>query len=340
MSIDLEQFSQIINGYEKENPAVILLQRSPDPDAMGSAAGMKLLLEKKFELDAKIYYFGEISHPQNKSMKNVLHISMEEGGDLDTEEIGPIIVVDADLIGTGFKKIKKIQQVDIRIDHHATDRNGAFYTDVRPVGACCSIVWDYLRTFGINIEENEEVATALVIGIETDTLHFTSGTTTDLDYEAYRHLLPHIDRAALAKVNRFTLPKIQFDKEKMALENLQINNSIATSFIGEINEHNRDIISTIADRFSRMETVSTVVIMGVIENHLVASVRSEDTRHDVHTLCTKAFGKDFSGAKEGSGGARVPLGVGFDLLEGEFKQEAIEKAIEGFRVKILEALGE
>lgn len=331
--IDIDSFTETIENIP-EGLIAILLHRSPDPDAMSCATAMKMILREKFEREAEIYHFGEVSHPQNKAMKNVLHIVTKEGSDLDNP--AGTIVLDADIASTGFK----LEQADVRIDHHLSDKNGATYTDVRSVGACSSIMWDYIRELEIDLSEHKEIATALLIGIDTDTINFTYGNTTDLDYEAYRHLLPHIDRTALAKVKCFILPKIQYEKEKIAYENLELQGPIATSFIGEINEHNRDIIPTIADRFSRMEAVSTVIIMGVVGNHLIASVRSKDTRHDVATLCVKAFGKGFSGAKEGSGGARVPLGVGFDLLEGEFKQEAIKKAIEGFRIRILEALGE
>lgn len=331
--IDIDSFTETIKNIP-EGLIAILLHRHPDPDAMSCAAAMKMILREKFEREAEIYHFGEVSHPQNKAMKNVLHIVMKEGSELDNP--AGVVVLDTEAAKTGFD----LGTIDIRIDHHLSDKNGATYTDVRSVGACSSILWDYIKEFEIDLSEHKEIATALLIGIDTDTIGFTYGNTADLDYEAYRHLLPHVDRIALAKVKCFTLPKIQYEKEKIAYENLELQGPIATSFIGEVNEHNRDIIPSVADRFSRMEAVSTVIVMGVVENHLIASVRSEDTRHDVAALCTKAFGKGFSGAKEGSGGARVPLGVGFVLLEGEFKQEAIKKAVEGFRTRILEALGE
>ena len=332
MAINKEKLKDVIDQIE-EGTIAILLHRTPDSDAMGSGIGWKLLLSEVFERSSEIYYHGQISHPQNKAMKNVLHIPVKESSELDSP-VG-VVLVDSVMANSGFDL-----EADIRIDHHCKDKNGATYCDIRPVGSCCSIVWSYLKEYEINLEEHSEVATALVLGIETDTQGFTTSNTTDLDYEAYGHLLPYINKADLAKVKRFTLPKIQYEKEKIAYENLEIQGSIATSFIGEVNEHNRDVIPQIADKFSRMEAVSTVVVLGVIDNYLVASVRSEDIRHDVATLCTKAFGKDFSGAKEGSGGARVPLGIGFDLMEPEFKTQAIEEAIKGFRTRILEALGE
>lgn len=339
MTIQKESMDKVFRDLDGE--VAILLQRSPDPDAMGSAAGFKLLLDKVYGLDAKVYHYGEISHPQNKSMKNVLRISLADGSKLDTESTGIFVVLDTDLSSTGFKKSKKIKRAQVRIDHHTMDRDAApDILDVRQTGSCAAIIWDYLKEYEIDLTEHADVATALVLGIETDTLHFTSSNTSELDYEAYRHLLPLVDKIALAKLNKFTLPKMQFETEVKAFNNLTLAGSIATSYVGELTEHSRDLIPTIADRFARMETVSTVVIMGIVDNHLIASVRSDDSRHDVTALCAEAFGEEFSGAKEGSGGARVPLGVGFGLLEGDLKEQALEKMIEGFHTNILKALGE
>jgi len=49
---------------------------NPDPDAIGSAMGIQLIL-KDAGLDSVVCYSGEVSHPQNKTILNVLDISMD-----------------------------------------------------------------------------------------------------------------------------------------------------------------------------------------------------------------------------------------------------------------------
>lgn len=347
MTIHKDQFSSIFNScINKRNEDVehksvaILVQHSPDPDCLGAAAGMAILLKEVYDLQSEIFHYGEISHPQNKSMKNILHISLKDGSDFKINNHCATIVLDTDLTSTGFKS-GSFKAADVRIDHHSMDRDDdTKYKDIRTVGSTCAIIWQYLKEFGVDISKHPDTATAMVLGIKTDTLDFTSVNTSELDMEAYRDLLPHVNKQALAKVNKFPLPKQVFEAERIAFEQKQIKGTVLTSFIGDISAHDRDIIATIADRFARMEGINTVVIMAVVENNLHASIRSDDSRVEVAELCRKVFGKDFSGAKEGSGGARVPLGKAFELItSSETKDDVMKEMVKNISEKVFDTLG-
>lgn len=331
-----------LNEADLGKPVAILLQHSPDPDCLGAARGFAVLLQEVYGLSSKIYHYGEVSHPQNRSMINVLHIELFNGDDFNLEEHSRTVVLDTDLSSTGFNK-RGLQSVDVRIDHHSMDRDeDPQLKDVRlTVGSTCSIVWQYLKEFGVDLKEHADVATALVLGIKTDTMDFTSTNTSELDMEAFRNLLPFVDKVALAKLTKYMLPKIQFETESKAFAAKEIRETVLISSIGETNEHNRDIISTIADRFARMDGISTVVILGVIDAHLVASVRSEDTRINLSKFVSEVFGKKFSGAKEGAGGARVPLGPAFELITNqEVKDKVMDEIVTSVKEKIFQFLGD
>ena len=340
-SVDKEKMNEIFSGLDRDSVVGILMHPSPDPDCLGSAAGMSVLIKEIYGLNSKIFHFGEVSHPQNKSLKNVLHIMLEDGNDFDPKNCAATILVDTDLQSSGFKS-ETFTKVDVRLDHHAMDRNnGSNLTDVRPIGATCSIVWDYLKEFGVSLEEHSDAATAMVIGIKTDTLDFTSSNTSKLDMEAFRGLLPFVDKISLAKVTKYPLPKMVFEIEAKAYKNKEIINTTLVSFVGDVTAHNRDIIPTIADRFSRMDGISTAVILGVIDNHVIASVRSDDARVDVNDLCVNTFGKSHAGGKEGSGGARFPLGAAYELLgDKEIKEKVKEEVVSQLKLRIFEELGE
>jgi nanoRNase/pAp phosphatase (c-di-AMP/oligoRNAs hydrolase) len=327
---------------ELAKPVAILLQHSPDPDCLGAARGFATLLQTVYGLTSKIYHYGEVSHPQNKSMINVLHIELYNGDDFNLEDHCRTVVLDTDLSSTGFNK-RGLQSVDVRIDHHSMDRDeDPQLKDIRPtVGSTCAIVWHYLKEFGVDLSEHADVATALVLGIKTDTMDFTSTNTSELDMEAFRNLLSYVDKIALAKLTKYMLPKNQFEIESKAFAAKEIRETVLISFIGETSEHNRDIISTIADRFARMDGMSTVVILGVIDAHLVASVRSEDTRINLSKFVSEVFGKKFSGAKEGAGGARVPLGAAFEFITNtEVKEKVMEEIVTSVKEKIFQFLGD
>lgn len=336
---DKEKFEAIFRPLKKNTSVAILLQRSPDPDALGAAAGFVVLLKEVFKLKAKIYHFGEISHPQNKSMKNVLHIPLYDGEQFDPSEHSANAVLDTDFHSSGFKT--EGVACAVRIDHHQMELEDCEYEDVRPVGATCSIVWEYLQEYEIDLKEYADAATALLLGIKTDTLDFTSSNTSELDMIAYRSLLSCVNRDSLSKVNSFPLPKLVFETEAQAFKDKKIRNTTLVSFVGECSAQHRDIIPTIADRFSRMEGISTVVIMGIIDSCLIASVRSTDSRVDVYDLCALVFGKEYGGAKEGSGGARVPLGPVLQYIQDkDIKDKVMDDIVENFSNKIFENLGE
>ena len=341
MTVDKDKLNNIFILDKTDKHVAILIQNPPDPDCLGAAAAFKLLLSHVYELETKIYHFGEVSHPQNKSMVNVLQIDLVSGEEIKPDSICKTVVLDTDLMATGFRN-KDITKVDVRIDHHNMDRDEPpELKDIRPVGSTCSIVWEYLKAFEVPIQDHPLVATALILGIKTDTLDFTSSTTSDLDMSAFHDLIQYVDRAALAKVTNFPLPKSQFEVEVKAFESRHTHEGVLLSFIGEITEHNRDMISTIADRFARMDTISTVVIMAVVNNYLVASVRSQDSRVSVSKLCSEVFGKKYSGAKEGSGGAKIPLGTAFELTECKSTRDAVMgEIVSSIKHKVFESLGE
>lgn len=342
MKKNIEIMNTIFTSAIKDRPVAILIHSYPDPDCMGAASGLAIILKQKYDLDCKIYHFGEISHPQNKSMKNVLHIPLENGNDFNPEKVSSVVVLDTDVLTAGFKD--KAPKIDIRIDHHRLDRECELtLKDVRNVGATCSIVWDYLRAFGIDMKDHSDAATAMVLGILTDTLDFTSQNTSDLDVEAFRSLIPHANKELLSKVIKYSLPKILFKVEIDAFNAKEIKNSTLVTFVGEQSAHNRDIIATISDRFVRMVGVNTVFILGIVENELYVSVRSSDSRVDVGEVCAKVFGKEFSGAKEGggSGGARVPLKNTFEFITDlTVREKVIEEVFATFKTRIFSTLGE
>lgn len=340
MCFDKESLDQIFTSLPEDKHVAILVQQSPDPDCLGAAAGFATLLEKVYGLESKIYHKGEVSHPQNKSIKNVLHIALQDGNELNLEDVSATVVLDTDLTSTGFKS-DSLQSVDVRIDHHSMDREEVpLLNDVRAVGSTCAIVWEYLNKFEVDLKDYPNVATAMILGIKTDTLDFTSSNTSLLDMEAYRALLPNVDKVALARVTNFPLPEEVFELEGAAYNRKVKKGTILTSFIGEITAHSRDIISTIADRFSRMAGTNTVVIIAIIDNHLQASIRSDDARVDVGDICSKVFGKEHSGAKEGAGGARLPLNALEYINDKDIRSKVLNEIVLTFQNKIFSVLGE
>lgn len=340
-----EKMDNIFGKLPKNAQVAVLMQPSPDPDCLGAAAGFSLLLKETYGVQTYWAHQGEISHPQNRSMINILrlgtHTHKLSAEDFAKKEFAVVVVLDTDLTNTGYKNDKLVKP-NVRIDHHDLTRDEeADLNDVRTIGATCSIVWEYLKSFDIPIKEHADIATALVLGIKTDTADFSSDNTTDLDFEAFRALIPHVDKDALAKINKYPIPKAVFEAEAEALKSMVEKGSVLVSSVGTVSAHKRDMIPIIADRFIRLDNINTVVILGIVDNCLEASVRSTDSRHNVTELCAEVFGEKYGGGKEGSGGAKIPLGLAASMVKSEDARKNMEHEIaNNIANRVFDSLGE
>ena len=68
-----EAILEIIKNLDGSKVAIWI--SSPDPDALGSAMGLQWLLSKN-NITSDIWFKGLISHAQNKTMVNILNITL------------------------------------------------------------------------------------------------------------------------------------------------------------------------------------------------------------------------------------------------------------------------
>jgi nanoRNase/pAp phosphatase (c-di-AMP/oligoRNAs hydrolase) len=322
-----------LSAMKRGDKVAIFLQDNPDPDAIGSALGLSWLIKKiNSGLITNIYYGGEVSHPQNRTLVNLLNIQMKRvDGQKDYEEYELKILVD--VASAGKKNLQSVMvQPDIIIDHHEDNPEGDYILkDIRVIGATATIICDYIRASGFDldseVEEDTNVATALLFAIENDTCNLVSENTRQLDADCFLYLLNRVDINILTNVRDYPIPRYFFELEGIANKNKQIVGSVLVTGLEYLKKERRDSLPYIADKFLRMEGIETVVAFGIIEDHLVASLRTTNKSISLNNICHSIFGEAYSGAKTGSGGARVPLGI-----------IAPNKATENVRNMVWEAL--
>jgi len=309
-----EVFSESVSSLERGDKVAIFTQDNPDPDAIGSAFGLAWLIKKLSGASSVIYYGGEISHPQNRTMVNLLNIHMRRvSKERDYSEYKLRIFVDVASAGQ-----KNLQDADLRpdiiIDHHEDNPEGDFLLkDIRVVGATATIVCDYVRQLGLElnpeIEDDANVATGLAFAIENDTANLVTENTRPLDIDCFTYLLPRVNINMLINIRDYPIPRYFFELEEIANKNKQIVGSVLVTGLEYLKADRRDSLPYIADKFLRMEGIETVVVFGIIEDYLVASLRTTNKSISLNSICHSIFGENFSGAKTRSGGARVPLGI-------------------------------
>jgi len=316
-----------INWSEIENnekPINIIIHNYPDPDAISSAMGVMQILKIYGHSGGNIYYTGEISHPQNKTMITLLGI----GANLINFNEEPIkycdiIVVDANGLGEGTNQLQinpiehKLNIIAV-IDHHKGKHPIGAKIDVRFVGACASIVWDYLNDLKYDFTSDSGItlATALVAGIFTDTQSLQSDNITSLDFKAYQNLLQYVDRQKLKNIMNYPLPSYLFELRQKAFmdENQQVTESMIVSGVGIIRGSKRDALPIIADELLRMSGIQTAIVFAIIDDNIDISIRSNDITVDISKFANSVFGS--GGGKQGAGRAIIPLGF-FEIISND-----------------------
>jgi len=334
----------------KNGIKAVIFTGTPDPDSIGSAIGMRYIIAKKFGGHADIICNAAVSHPQNKTMLNVLNVqvlsedevlSKAHGEKSLTSRYNKFIFVD---FTPALLKWYKDSPVTIVIDHHkGSYENENAYVEIENVGACCTLVWKHIQELGIDSpledEDGTNTATAMLMGIKTDTSDLLTENTTQLDFEAYAELTKKSNRKHLGQIINYKLPAYYFDlKSRLEdSENVFNENSFYIGCLGQISISGRDSIPMFADERLRMEGITTSIIFGFVDDMLVASLRTFNASMDAHVSMQKIFGKEYAGGKQGAAAAKVPLGV---LSLGTLPTELSEKACCQYRDVIFNKIRE
>lgn len=313
MSVLTINFAELIEGIDPNKDIIILIHDFPDPDAIASAFGTSCFLKHLGHKKSKIYYSGEVSHAQNKTMLALLDINMINYDEEQFEPGSKAILVDTNNVGNDSNQ-RSVSHDKVEIlavlDHHKGNHPQNAKVDFRSTGAASSIIWEYLKNsdYNFDTDEGELVATALTVGIFTDTAQLTSENIGDLDINAYRDLISKVNRQKLVSIMEYPLPPYLFDLRQLAFkdESRKIEEATVVSGIGFITKSKRDAIPIIADEYLRMSGITTSVVFAIVEDFIDISVRSKNVALDVSEFVQKVFGT--GGGKTGAGRAKIPLG--------------------------------
>jgi len=327
------KFADIFADMSKnENAKVALFTHpGPDPDAMGAVLGMQHILVKKWGIKADIFMEGGYSsRRQNAAMVNILAIDLKS---MDTylknrESYSTAIVLDATP-----ERVNEEARGDIKIviDHHSVqvDEDNFDYVDIRKVGSCSTMVFELMQHLECppdNGEDDRIVATAILEGIRTDTDMYRRPDTTLMDFNASAALFEWVDMDLINQIERCKLPRYHFDLRAEMVTNCDIvNGSTYIGCVGCISRAKVDSLPILADEvINDMEGISTSIIFAIVDGMVELRMRSNEVALDVNRFLKKHFG-EYGGAKYGSGGAHIPLGIYTNpILTQELKDEAYD----------------
>jgi nanoRNase/pAp phosphatase (c-di-AMP/oligoRNAs hydrolase) len=287
------------------NAILILPHNDPDPDAIASAVALRHLLMEALNVEGTIVYQGIVGRAENRALVRHLGRPLQPLTDADLAGEAPIALVDTQP-GAGNNALPASSEVTIVIDHHTwrdlTAR--AAYVDVRPeAGATSTILTEYLRAAGL--EPESPLATALFYGIKTDTRGLSCGAG-PADMAAYLYLQPLVDAQALAQIEYAQVPASYFKSFDATLRAARVCDGVVVAYVGLMAYP--DLTAEMARLLLRLEESRWVVCMGVHQDVLILSVRTQSPTGRAEELVQAIIGDDGTAGGHGPmAGGQVPL---------------------------------
>ena len=302
---------------------LILTHRSPDPDAMGAAVGMQLLIEQAFGLEATVATVGRIHRAENLAMVRELDLEFADSETIDHAPFAGLVLVDTQP-SFGHTQIPGELPVVAVIDHHEPPEEDVeqdegsprkddptdppladgVHEDIRVgVGATSSMVFEYLRSAGV--DPDPRTAGAIFCGVRYDTGDLGEGVT-ELDQRAWFQCFRRADQAALQRIQRPALPPEYFAQLASALRLARSHGRMVLCLLGEV--VNPEAVAEMADFFVRLEGCRWSLVGGAYEGRYYLSLRTSAGERGAYTLLGVVL--DGQGSFGGHGriaGGRVDL---------------------------------
>jgi nanoRNase/pAp phosphatase (c-di-AMP/oligoRNAs hydrolase) len=272
---------QFYDQFTTDDRVLILI--NADPDAIGSAMAVKRLLWRKVN-NVTISNINIIDRPDNCAMVELLGVKLTHIKDLDEKRFNRVVMVDSQPShNVLFDKFN----VDLIIDHHLDSGNNASFQDIRPkYGATASIMTEYLRA--ARIKPAIKLATALLLGIKTDTSNFEQQTLVE-DLRSFQYLFRHANKHLVRKIEQSEIRPDYLKYFKKALENRRVRKGKVFVFLGPV--PNPDVCVIIADFFLKVSSIKWSIAAGYHQKKLIIIFRSDGLRKNAGKIAEQGFAR-------------------------------------------------
>ncbi len=289
-----------------ENDSVLVLVNA-DPDAIAGALAVKRLLWQKVT-NITLSHINVIERPDNIAMVNLLGTGLVHLDRVKPERHNRFVIVDSQPDHNArFGDFT----FDAVIDHHPKSNASGHlkanaFKDIRPeYGATSTIMIEYLKAAGI--KPSEKLATALYLGIKTDTSNFERNALVE-DVRAFQYIYRHANTHLARRIEQAEIKPEFLKYITRALTRKTIKKKKIIAHIGHVD--NPDVCVIIADFFMRVSAIKWSVVSGIYDKQLIVVFRNDGISRDAGKTAQKLFGRMGSaGGHKSAARAEMPARI-------------------------------
>ena len=293
-----EKLNRFLEQFSGDDRVLVLI--NADPDAIASAMAVKRLLWRQVQA-VTISNINTIDRPDNIAMVELLGIKLVHTDDLDDTRFTKTVLVDSQ---PNHNELFEKFQFDAVIDHHPDTNCKAAFQDIRPkYGATATILTAYLRA--AKIKPSTKLATALILGIKTDTSNFELQTIIE-DVRAFQYLFRHSNKNLIRKIEQSDLKPEYLKYYKKALETRRVRKGRVYVSLGPVN--NPDVCVLVADFFMRVNSIKWSIVCGFHQRKMIVIFRNDGLNKNAGKVAEQGFGDIGSaGGRKSMARAEMPL---------------------------------
>ena len=314
---------------QPDDSLFLLMQGSPDPDAIASAMALREILQRTKGLAKSVFVSTEpLIRQQNIEFASAMRLYIQLINQVDLSSYRFIALLDAQpsFFGDEFQTSSSRKLFLIIIPAQATWQ--AALEDIRPeYGALSSILTEYLLCARVKIPRN--LHTALLYGIKTDTDNFDRDTIVE-DISAYTYHTKHANMQLIRRIELNQTPVSFLKYFDHAFHHMKNFRGRRVCFLGNV--ESADVCVQIADFYLRLIGTYYVVVAGIVNDKFIIIFRGDGYRQDCGAIAQRAFGLIGKGGGHRSA-ARIEIPL--DILKAELKGDLSQRSIDNFLFQCL-----
>ena len=296
LSESADQATKFLARLEEVLPSrgrvLVLPHNYPDPDALASAAGMVLLLKRRFNLKGEILFTGTVSRAENRELLRQFRYTWRLTARMSRSAgVLPCVLVDTSPWSGNVTIPEGICPIAV-VDHHPPRRKPPMKKDMvldirSGAGATSTQVYDYLEVSEIVIPK--WLCTIMAYAVASETLDL-SRDCTDRDLEVYVRLLARANLGNLGRIRHAPLPRVYYAILQDAMRNAMVYGRVAWTHLPVVNQP--EIAAEVADLLHRLERITWSFCTAEMGNRLLISIRSSAPKARCGRLLKEEIGGD------------------------------------------------